>query len=61
MANNGTRRNRQVLLIERPQGKLEERHFKAVDETIGEPGTGEVLCRTVLLSIDPANRAWMRS
>lgn len=60
MADNGTRPNRQILLIERPSGKLEERHFKAVDETIGEPGQGEVLCRTVLLSIDPANRAWMR-
>jgi NADPH-dependent curcumin reductase CurA len=60
MAGNGTRPNQQILLIERPQGKLEERHFKAIDETIGEPGPGEVLCRTVLLSIDPANRAWMR-
>ena len=60
MAGNGTRANRQVLLIERPTGRLEERHFKAVEETIGEPGPGEVLCRTVLLSIDPANRAWMR-
>jgi hypothetical protein len=31
-----------------------------VDGAIDEPGPGEVLCRTVLLSIDPANRAWMR-
>jgi hypothetical protein len=60
MTSNGTRANRQILLAERPSGRLEERHFKAVDETIGEPGPGEVLCRTVLLSIDPANRAWMR-
>lgn len=60
MATNGARPNRQVLLVERPQGKLEERHFRAVDGTIGEPGPGEVLCRTILLSIDPANRAWMR-
>ena len=60
MTNDGTRPNRQILLIERPAGRLEERHFKAMDGTIGEPGPGEVLCRTVLLSIDPANRAWMR-
>jgi NADPH-dependent curcumin reductase CurA len=60
MTNDGTRPNRQILLIERPTGRLEERHFKAIDNTIGEPGPGEVLCRTVLLSIDPANRAWMR-
>jgi NADPH-dependent curcumin reductase CurA len=60
MPENRTRPNRQVLLAERPAGRLEERHFKAVDSTIGEPGPGEVLCRTILLSIDPANRAWMR-
>jgi NADPH-dependent curcumin reductase CurA len=54
------RTNRQILLIERPQGRLEERHFRAVDGTVREPGPGEVLVRTVLLSIDPANRAWMR-
>ncbi len=60
MTGNTTRHNRQILLVERPQGRLEERHFRAVDGTIGEPGPGEVLCRTVLLSIDPANRAWMR-
>ena len=60
MATNGTRPNRQILLVERPSGRLEERHFRPVDSTIGEPGPGEVLCRTILLSIDPANRAWMR-
>jgi NADPH-dependent curcumin reductase CurA len=54
------RHNRQILLAERPSGKLEESHFKAVDSTIGEPGAGEVLVRTILLSIDPANRAWMQ-
>ena len=60
MTADGTRPNRQILLIERPAGRLEERHFRAVDGTIGEPEAGEVLCRTILLSIDPANRAWMR-
>ena len=60
MTTNGTRPNRQILLVERPQGRLEERHFQPNDGTIGEPGPGEVLCRTILLSIDPANRAWMR-
>jgi NADPH-dependent curcumin reductase CurA len=54
------RKNRQVLLVERPAGKLEERHFRIVDGTIGEPGPGEALVRTLLLSIDPANRAWMQ-
>jgi NADPH-dependent curcumin reductase CurA len=54
------RPNRQILLAERPSGKLEESHFKAIDSVIGEPGPGELLVRTVLLSIDPANRAWMQ-
>jgi NADPH-dependent curcumin reductase CurA len=54
------RPNRQILLAERPSGKLEESHFKAISSTIGEPGPGELLVRTVLLSIDPANRAWMQ-
>jgi NADPH-dependent curcumin reductase CurA len=54
------RPNRQILLAERPKGKLEPAHFKAVDTTIGEPAAGEVLVSTILLSIDPANRAWMQ-
>jgi NADPH-dependent curcumin reductase CurA len=60
MTDDGRRPNRQILLAERPAGRLEERHFRAVDGTVGDPGPGEVLCRTILLSIDPANRAWMR-
>ena len=55
-----TRNNHQILLAEKPSGKLEESHFRTEESTIGEPGPGEVLCRTILLSIDPANRAWMR-
>jgi hypothetical protein len=54
------RPNRQILLAKRPRGKLEPSHFKAVDSTIGDPASGEVLVRTLLLSIDPANRAWMQ-
>src|SRR6266545_1786209 len=54
------RPNRQILLAERPTGKLEESHFKVIDSTIGEPAPGELLVRTILLSIDPANRAWMQ-
>lgn len=60
MPDSAERPNRQILLVERPQGRLEERHFRPVDGVIGQPGAGEVLCRTILLSIDPANRAWMR-
>jgi NADPH-dependent curcumin reductase CurA len=55
-----SRPNRQILLAERPSGKLETTHFKSVETTIGEPGPGQVLVRSILLSIDPANRAWMQ-
>src|SRR5438876_9292137 len=54
------RPNRQILLVERPRGKLEESQFELIDSTIGDPGPGELLVRTILLSIDPANRAWMQ-
>jgi len=54
------RPNRQILLAERPAGKLDPAHFKSVETTIGEPEPGQVLVRTILLSIDPANRAWMQ-
>jgi len=54
------RTNRQILLAQRPDGRLEARHFRSAVGTVGEPGPGEVLCRTILLSIDPANRAWMQ-
>jgi NADPH-dependent curcumin reductase CurA len=54
------RPNRQILLAERPDGPLELHHFRATTTEIGEPGPGQVLCRSVLLSIDPANRAWMQ-
>ncbi|WP_110319068.1 NADP-dependent oxidoreductase [Mycolicibacterium moriokaense] len=53
--------NRQIVLAERPEGKLERRHFRSVSSDVTEPAAGEVLCRTVLLSIDPANRAWMQA
>jgi NADPH-dependent curcumin reductase CurA len=54
------RPNRQILLAERPSGKLQESNFKGVQSTIGDPGPGQALVRTLLLSIDPANRAWMQ-
>lgn len=54
------RRNRQILLDRRPTGRLGEEHFRAVDGAIGEPAPGEVLTRTILLSVDPANRGWMQ-
>lgn len=52
--------NRQILFTRRPQGHLSVDDFEAVDGVVGRPGPGQVLCRTILLSVDPANRAWMQ-
>src|SRR5260370_41441612 len=51
--------NRQVLLVEKPAGKLGPEHFKISKAPIPEPGEGEVLLRVRYISLDAANRAWM--
>jgi NADPH-dependent curcumin reductase CurA len=51
--------NRQILLAEKPTGKLGPEHFKMVSGTVPEPGEGEALLRVRYISLDAANRAWM--
>src|SRR6185295_12712215 len=51
--------NRQILLIEKPTGKLGPEHFKLTDGAMPEPGDGEALLRVRYISLDAANRAWM--
>ena len=51
--------NRQVLLVEKPTGKLGPEHFKLIQATIPEPKDGEVLLKVRYISLDAANRAWM--
>jgi hypothetical protein len=51
--------NRQVLLVEKPSGKLGPEHFKLVEGAIPEPKDGEALLRVHYISLDAANRAWM--
>src|SRR5438552_242679 len=51
--------NRQVLLVEKPSGKLGPEHFKMADGAIPEPKDGEALVRSRYISLDAANRAWM--
>ena len=52
--------NRQILLVEKPTGKLGPEHFKPDQGAIPEPKDGEVLLRTRYISLDAANRAWMQ-
>jgi NADPH-dependent curcumin reductase CurA len=51
--------NRQVLLVEKPTGKLGPEHFKMSEGAIPEPRDGEALLRVRYISLDAANRAWM--
>lgn len=51
--------NRQILLVEKPTGKLAPSHFKMSEAAIPEPKDGEVLLRVRYISLDAANRAWM--
>src|SRR6478752_5725882 len=51
--------NRQILLVEKPTGKLGPEHFKMVNGKVPEPKDGEVLVKARYISLDAANRAWM--
>src|SRR6185437_4331034 len=53
------RTNRQILLVEKPAGKLGPEHFRMSEAAIPEPADGEVLLRVRYISLDAANRAWM--
>jgi NADPH-dependent curcumin reductase CurA len=54
------RTSRRIVVAASPESTLDEAHFRAEEGEVGEPASGEVLCRNVLLSIDPANRAWLQ-
>ncbi len=51
--------NRQILLKSRPVGEPKESDFTLVETPIPEPGEGEVLNRTIYLSLDPYMRGRM--
>jgi NADPH-dependent curcumin reductase CurA len=51
--------NRQILLVEKPSGKLGPEHFRMIEGPVPEPKDGEALLRVRYISLDAANRAWM--
>jgi NADPH-dependent curcumin reductase CurA len=51
--------NRQILLVQLPQGPLGPEHFRLIEAAPPEAGPGELLVRTRYISLDAANRAWM--
>jgi NADPH-dependent curcumin reductase CurA len=52
--------NRQIVLQELPQGQLSPDHFRLTEGLTPNPGPGEVLVRTLYISLNAANRAWMQ-
>ncbi len=52
--------NTQIFLAEKPRGTLEAGHFRIEKGAVPTLEDGQVLVRSVLLSLDAANRAWMQ-
>jgi NADPH-dependent curcumin reductase len=48
--------NVKVVLKSRPRGEPRLSDFALVEEPVAKPGPGEVLCRTIYLSLDPYMR-----
>jgi len=51
--------NRQWVLRRRPQGLIQPGDLELVDTPVPEIRDGQVLVRTLYLSLDPTNRTWM--
>lgn len=51
--------NRQVLLIKRPQGMVQESDFELKSIPVRPLEKGELLIKNEFISIDPAMRGWM--
>jgi NADPH-dependent curcumin reductase CurA len=51
--------NRQILLAARPEGAPGPQHFRLAETPVPQPGDGEVLLKTLWLSLDPYMRGRM--
>ena len=51
--------NRRIVLASRPQGRPSADNFRLEQAPVPEPGPGQVLCRTIYLSLDPYMRGRM--
>ncbi|MEC5406537.1 NADP-dependent oxidoreductase [Paraburkholderia sp. MPAMCS5] len=52
-------KNRQVVLISRPDGIPQAEHFNIVEATVPPPSAGQVVVRNEWLSVEPAMRGWV--
>jgi len=53
--------NRRIVMAARPEGAPQEGDFRLEEAAIAEPGAGEILCRTLYLSLDPYMRGRMNA
>jgi NADPH-dependent curcumin reductase CurA len=53
--------NRQIVLAARPEGAPKDADFRLIEAAVPEPGAGELLCRTIYLSLDPYMRGRMNA
>ncbi|MER6345012.1 NADP-dependent oxidoreductase [Streptomyces sp. NPDC001595] len=51
--------NRQIRLAARPVGEVKPEDWESTSEPVGEPGPGQFLGRTRVISLDPAMRGWL--
>jgi NADPH-dependent curcumin reductase CurA len=56
-----TDKNRQIILVARPHGEPALDDFQLVESEVPEPGAGQVLVRTIYLSLDPYMRGRMNA
>lgn len=52
--------NRQITIAELPTDALTTDHFQLANAPMPDPKDGEILLRVILMSIDAANRSWMK-
>ena len=52
--------NRQIVIVSLPTDKLEPNHFELRTVPAPEPGDGEVLCRTLALTVGAGQRAGLQ-
>jgi NADPH-dependent curcumin reductase CurA len=52
-------KNRKIVLASRPDGEPQPEHFKLIESEVPEPGEGQVLLKTLWLSLDPYMRGRM--
>ena len=51
--------NRRIVMAARPEGAPQDGDFRLEETAVPEPGAGELLCRTLYLSLDPYMRGRM--